>query len=1539
MNMLTFKKCLFALLLFSHSSLIAQPTQTVDYIVPFASGNQNMWGPSWDAVNLNISVPLFDVSWDESFGFSAITNIIGFDFGFGVNGSFSGTIGAEFNISNFSTGEVAVNYPIDVTLTMNEDLSYDPGDQVRIETEYALEPGTELNTMYPNAGEATLDLYFQMGASLSATLCAFGCTTFPIIPSFNTGMQNINVFTINESEITFFSVNGGAPAYAYSVFPLNTSTIVPNADPLGEIGLTGILDMPHVYTLDGNSGVDLYACGGGEHPDSAYIQVDLNIFDLLSNIPGPQGEILANLDGDEDIPIVSGASLSWTFFGAILNLDFHNKQCFDFNPKVYGRFEFPVAVDYSAYGPTGTLTSSGTSSIINVQIGGYIDYKYPCYFTELNIEPTYSIDGQFRNHTYDSVALYLYMSALSFGLVIPSVEITPEITIPEICIPIPYPCPSWSCPWCWCTYTACTPSFTIPALNSPAIDWDLTDIGLNDPVWEYTLDLTNFQYDWYDNTWALEGFDQHIMADFTMYAQPRTITTTQTNVNCYGQSTGSIDVTINATAYDISTPYTYSWTNGQTTEDISSLPAGAYELISYDTHGCELFTGTTILQPSQELAVGVVAVDKSCNGGPNDGSANITVIGGTSPYTYSWTNGATTEDISGLAPGVYTVTVTDFRGCTKVASATIGQPAVLGQAAAISNVSCNGGVDGAISVDVFGGTLPYTFSWSSGQTTEDLTSIPGGSFTLTVTDGKFCTSIAPYIVSQPIAPLALVISGVNVLCKGGSTGAINLTTSGGTPGYSYQWSSSLGVLLPFITEDLSNVSAGTYFVTATDSKGCIALANQLISEPIQGIASNPTLVHINCFGQSTGSITSGISGGTPGYNYNWSNGATSTNLMNVAAGTYTLTVTDFNLCVGNFTYLLTQPVSGLNLTLAGVNVKCFGESTGSVTSTITGGTQPYSYSWSNGALSANISTVPAATYTLTITDNVGCTVNTSQIISQPLAPLALTSVITDVDCYGNNSGSVDLSVSGGTAPYTYQWSNNASIILNTFAQDISTQYADSYNALVTDANLCQANLISIVTQPVAPLNFTGIVNDVNCFGGNDGAIDITVTGGTTNYSYSWSNGAVTEDLSAIISGSYTLTITDFNGCTSMSSFSVIQPNSALTATLVTEDVLCNGDATGSIESFVTGGTTPYTYLWSNGATTDEIISVQANPYSLTVTDAQGCTSFTGALVNEPSALILTPTVTDALCFGNSDGQIVISVVGGEQPYYFSWGNQNEILLNNASETLSGLIAEDYFIRVRDKNNCIIEQYITVGQPALQEASFTTTNVLCFEDSTGIVDVTFTGGTMPFTNVWNDGQTTEDAIGLGAGIYTFMGTDAQGCKVGDTAIIYQPDLIEITYEITTVSCVDQSDAVIFVNAYGGTPSYSFNWSSGQTTQNVEDLLAGTYILIITDNNTCSQSFNFEILTNDVECLDIPNTITPNGDNYNDTWILENIDLYTNAVVKIFNKWGNEIFSSTSTYIPWDGTDNGNPLPSEVYYYIINLNNPEDNQYTGTITIIR
>lgn len=1594
------KNSIFISLLFVFSigiSPVFSQTTTITHNVPFATDTiQNMWGPTFGAVSLDQEITLFEQSWNTGFntGSSGIITLAGQSFGAGFAGNFSGLIGSKISIKGFTLGTVEVDYPIDVSLTYDQDSTYDQGDSVTIETDYTVSAGWDLTTNYPSAGEFFWDLYFQMAADASATLCAFGCTTFPIIPSFNTGLINLNLMAI--------SSNGASTGGEYGIWYLGPGATPPyvgggNTDPsypgtevpygiwpyavppgsgsfgsgwipwqvhipsdmtielpaiAGEIGLSGGLTIPYVETTDQLVGQNLNACG-----DSTYFDIQLEIFDLLGTILGEVlvppydviGDVLSNLQGEYEL--AGGlATVSWTFFTAYFEGTITNKQCFDFTPTVYGDFEFPIAVDYKVKDTTGSVIETGQSSIVSIELGQDIEYAYPCYFEEFDITPTYSIDGQFRNHTWDDVQFTFNMGAFAFALEVPPITVIPAFTIPEICVPIPYPCPSWSCPWCWCTYTACTPEINVPCVCYSGLSLIYPGPTTEDYLWSYTIPLGGFQYDWFDQTWSLGGFSDTTFVPFTMRANPLGISNTFTDVSCNGGNDGAINVTTSAVSPY--TPYTYTWTNGTvtspggTTTSLTNLPAGPYEVSVIDGHGCQMFTGATIEEP-QPLVASYTKSDISCNAA-GDGSINVTVTGGNGGNTYNWTPAVTWTPggsggiASGLGAGTYSLTVTDSKGCTDNFSVTITEPNVLGQTAAITDVDCKGDSTGSIDVSSYGGTLPYTFSWntSPAQTSEDIDSLLAGTYTMTLTDVKGCTSVQNYTVNEPAAVVSLsVVSTTDVSCKYGSDGAINLATAGGTPGYTYVWSNNVSGVLPFTTEDITNIPAADYTITATDSKGCQASLTQTIDEPSAPLSSTPTTVDILCFGDATGSIDPGIAGGTPGYTYSWSTGATTATLTNITAGTYTLDVLDSKGCTDTYTYTLNEPSAPLNVILTGTDVLCFGESTGSVSSTVTGGTGGYSYLWNTGATTSSISNIAAGNYDVVVTDDNGCTANDATVVNEPAAPLSLSSVVTDVDCFGNNSGAVDMSVTGGTYPYAQQWSNGGTVIMSDTTQDISSQYAGNYTVLVTDANGCQDTLTSVISQPSAPLEISGVTDDVNCYGLNDGSIDITVTGGTTTYNYNWSNGATTEDITSLVANTYSVDVTDANGCLESMTFVIDQPVAPLTVVTFVSDVKCNGSDDGSVESEVTGGTSPYTYAWSNSETIADIDNLTAGVYTLTVTDAQGCTAFTGATVNEPAALVMTPVITDVSCYGYADGEVVLNITGGVQPYYFTWGNNNEIMLNNPSETLSNLVASNYLARVRDANGCMVEQVLTVNQPQPFIATHIVSDVLCYGGSDGSIDLTVTGGTSPYVYLWNDGQTVEDAVNLPTGDYEVTITDAQGCEITDTAFVDEPEEIQIWSETTTASCIDQDDGVIYVTPFGGIPPYSYLWSNGSVELDPGELGPGMYDLTITDDHLCTQTFNFEIEINYDECLDVPNTFTPNGDLYNDTWIIENIDLYPNAEVKVFNKWGNLVYSTKGEYIPWDGTFNGNPMPSEVYYYIIILNNTEDNQYTGNVTIVR
>ena len=343
------------------------------------------------------------------------------------------------------------------------------------------------------------------------------------------------------------------------------------------------------------------------------------------------------------------------------------------------------------------------------------------------------------------------------------------------------------------------------------------------------------------------------------------------------------------------------------------------------------------------------------------------------------------------------------------------------------------------------------------------------------------------------------------------------------------------------------------------------------------------------------------------------------------------------------------------------DVTCHGYDNGSIDITVTGGTSPYDYSWSNGATTQDISGLSAGEYTVTVTDDAGCEKTKKYTVSQP-SKLDISGVVTDVTCHGYDNGSIDITVTGGTSPYDYSWSNGAT------TQDISGLSAGEYTVTVTDDAGCEKTKKYTVSQP-SKLDISGVVTDVTCHGYDNGSIDITVTGGTSPYDYSWSNGATTQDISGLSAGEYAVTVTDDNGCTKSKKFDVGEPD-PLAISGVVADVTCHGYDNGSIDITVTGGTSPYDYLWSNGATTQDISGLSAGEYAVTVTDDNGCTKSKKFDVGEPDPLAISGVVADVTCHGYDNGSIDITVTGGTSPYDYLWSN------GATTQDISGLVREN-----------------------------------------------------------------------------------------------------------------------------------------------------------------------------------------------------------------------------------------------------------------------
>jgi gliding motility-associated-like protein len=272
--------------------------------------------------------------------------------------------------------------------------------------------------------------------------------------------------------------------------------------------------------------------------------------------------------------------------------------------------------------------------------------------------------------------------------------------------------------------------------------------------------------------------------------------------------------------------------------------------------------------------------------------------------------------------------------------------------------------------------------------------------------------------------------------------------------------------------------------------------------------------------------------------------------------------------------------------------------------------------------------------------------------------------------------------------------------------------------------------------------------------------------------------------------------------------------------------------------------------------------------------------------------------------------------------------------------LDSIAVGSYLFVITDERGCVVDTIVQVNEPTPFNVSIQTTDALCYQSATGMVDLTVSGSTPPYQYTWNDGQfSTEDLSNVLAGYYAVQITDNQGCIDSIAGVVNQPDSLFIDAAIINVSCVDQADGAIALTVLGGISPYSIVWSNGESVPTISNLSAGVYVATVTDDNSCIATITLEVLPSSIPCVNPVNTFTPNGDLFNDTWVIDNMYLYPNASVQVFNKWGNLVFKSEGLYTPWDGTYRDNPLPAEVYYYIIELNDTATSKLTGTLTIIR
>lgn len=929
--------------------------------------------------------------------------------------------------------------------------------------------------------------------------------------------------------------------------------------------------------------------------------------------------------------------------------------------------------------------------------------------------------------------------------------------------------------------------------------------------------------------------------------------------------------------------YTVNWSNGTTGLTASNLAPGNYWVSVTDAENCMQSFNFSITQPSP-LSLGLVPINVSCNGQDN-GSINLNITGGTFPYSFDWNSGySNAEDLVNLSPGGYSVQVVDAKGCSASASANITEPAALTVTYTAQNPTCIYGTNGSIGVTATGGTTPYSYTWSTGASTQSITNLPAGGYTVSVRDANLCQIANPLIIGLN-QPDSVLVDSFIVACSVPSSGQtqVQIVPSGGYSGvYQVSLNNGASFMSPGVyTAMLTNGT--TYSVILKDANNCSSLISDVITTLKEVVIDSISFGKCYNVGTTTIPVTVYPSGGDSGpYSVSFTNGssylASGTYSSNLSiATTYSAIIKDARGCVSAIKTITlpaiynatAQAVSNYN----GQNISCFGLTDGSASATVEGGTGSYTYTWSSvpTQTTATAFSLGAGTYSVTIKDGNSCVITKTVTLIEPAAITATTQITSDyngqnISCFGAADGSASVTTSGGTTPYAYAW-NSIPTQTTTTASGLT---AGTYSVVIRDVNDCSILKTITLTQPAAMTSTIAVTSNFNgqqvsCFGATDASISIVAANGTPAYSYNWSTSpAQTGTLATGIgAGTYSVTITDVNGCSIMNSATVTQPTQIAASTSITsnyngQNISCFGLTNGSGVVLPTGGTTPYTYSWASvpSQSTANLSNVGAGTYSVTVTDVNGCNVSSSLTLTEPALLTSTAVVTSNYngqhisCFGLSDGTSIVNVNGGTGVYTYTWSTTPT--QNNSTAT--GLNAGTYTVTVQDINGCSSTNTITLIDPAALTSTAQVTsnyngqNVSCFGYSDGSANVTPGGGTTPYTYAWSSvpTQTTAAATNLSAGTYSIVVKDFNNCAVTTTVNLTQPVAVSSTVMVTSnyngqqVTCFGATDASITAMAADGTGPYAYTWSTSpiQTGTLASGVGAGNYSVVITDVNGCN-----------------------------------------------------------------------------------------------------
>ncbi|MEO6760436.1 MAG: hypothetical protein ABIO24_13340, partial [Saprospiraceae bacterium] len=568
-------------------------------------------------------------------------------------------------------------------------------------------------------------------------------------------------------------------------------------------------------------------------------------------------------------------------------------------------------------------------------------------------------------------------------------------------------------------------------------------------------------------------------------------------------------------------------------------------------------------------------------------------------------------------------------------------------------IQCFGTSTGSAMVSAMNASPPLQFL-ADGQgaafATGNLNQVfPAGPHFVVVADQTGCRDTVSFVLTEPDV-LDLTVTKTDVLCNGDNTGTATATATGGTGTVTFQWQGCLGGAV-INNAVATGLLAGCYSVTATDAGGCTATATITLNEPVeyQFTASQNA---VSCFGGTDGSISISVTGNTAPYTFLWDDGQTMSTATGLAAGFHVVTVSDANGCQAATLVKLLEPTMLVVDSTASREVSCFGGTNGTATVFVTGGTLPYQYKWTDLQTTQKAVGLTSGTYSVTVTDAHNCTVLAMVTVGTPQALTVNFTNIGSEKCAGDCQGSATVLVTGGMQPYTYAWDNP--VILPNVNMP-GALCPGNYTVTVQDVRGCtQSNQLTI--QGAVPLNLNFTPTLPSCAGLSDGNINTTVMGGSSPYSFLWSNGSTQASPQNLPCGDYSVTVTDNVGCMKVDTVKITCPASVQIIAQTSQPVSCFGQSNGSLEVQAQGGTGTLQYLWSdpNGQTTPLAQNLPAGAYRVTITDAKGCTTVALDTVGQPNLLTVSLLPTNVPCYGTSDGRVAAVPLGGTRPYQYAW---------------------------------------------------------------------------------------------------------------------------------------------------------------------------------------------------------------------------------------------------------------------------------------------